>query len=289
MPEANKKITMEEAKGALLKSGYLLETRLEKILIENEFVVTSNYIFPDPHEKKSREIDLSAIKCNEFGPDNMDCVSLDPTIECINNDHPIAFFTKEPKFDNFYPYSELKIIGQPEKINDEILAHYYKMSEYHHYYRGDIATQWCTFYKKKIFNTNKKEWAVWHFDDYHKTFQKLCFVIKYLIDETKKNLDRAKKQRIDIHLYYPILVTQNEIYSVVQDSGDITISEEKHIKYLRTEYLSGEFCSNRIDVVTEDYFPTLLTIIEDEFQKTTDKIKNDYAKLKEELHEVFLA
>ena len=283
MSQQEDKIGIAEAKKALSKSGYLLENRIEKILIKNEYVVTSNFIYPDPYEDKSREIDLTAISCKIFGPDNEDCVSLEPIIECINNDQPIAFFTKKPTFENYYPFSELKISGRPEKVNNEILAQYLKMNEFHHYCQGDIATQWCTFYRKKVPNTNKSEWAAWHYDDYHKTFQKLCFVIKYLIDDTKKRLEKAQKQRIDIHLYYPILITQNEIYSVIQDTSNINIIEKKHIKYLRTEYLSGEFCSNRIDVMTEDYFPTYLSIIEDEFQKTTEKIKKNYDKLKDEL------
>ena len=50
----NEKITIEEAKKSLLKSGYLLENRLEKILTAHKFIVTSNFIYPDPFEDKSR-------------------------------------------------------------------------------------------------------------------------------------------------------------------------------------------------------------------------------------------
>jgi hypothetical protein len=53
-------ITKEEAIESLERSGYLIETRLEDILINQAYVVESNTYVPDPDTKKPREIDIIA-------------------------------------------------------------------------------------------------------------------------------------------------------------------------------------------------------------------------------------
>jgi hypothetical protein len=277
-------ITYDEIIEALSKSGYLLENRLEKILIRKKFVLSPNDIYPDPFENKSREIDLSATKSYIYG-DEENIIWLDLIIECINNYQPMAFFTRPPKFENYYPYEELKIISRPDTIGNEILKHYLRIHKYHHYYKGDIATQWCSFQKKKQSSSEKEKWMAFHYDDFHKTFQKLCFATQYQITDYLDIFKDFTDDSIQVHMIYPIFVAQNKIYSV-KTEGDISLSNANHIKYLKTEYVKGRFTWIRIDVVTEKFFPKLIDIIEDEFQKTSQLIEEKSDILKNEFKKV---
>ncbi len=54
------RITRSQIKDALLRSGYLLESRLESILRDREYFVNANASYPDPILGKSRELDLHA-------------------------------------------------------------------------------------------------------------------------------------------------------------------------------------------------------------------------------------
>jgi len=59
------KISSEEVKDALTRSGYLLESRLEKVLRENGFYVEANSAYFDSDTAKSRALDLYAM--NGYG------------------------------------------------------------------------------------------------------------------------------------------------------------------------------------------------------------------------------
>lgn len=66
-------ITLDEAKVALVRSGYLIEARIEKKLLSARYYVDSNDAYPDPVTGKSRELDLFAITGRRLGR-NSDCV-----------------------------------------------------------------------------------------------------------------------------------------------------------------------------------------------------------------------
>ena len=55
---AGTSITREDATKALLNSGYLLESRLEQVIVARGYYVDANDAYPDPTTGKSRELDL---------------------------------------------------------------------------------------------------------------------------------------------------------------------------------------------------------------------------------------
>ncbi len=60
-PKVVNKISIKEVKDAILGSGYLIEQRLEQILMKDGYYVETNPAFPDPDTGKSREFDISAL------------------------------------------------------------------------------------------------------------------------------------------------------------------------------------------------------------------------------------
>ena len=170
------KISIEEIKEALTRSGYLLESRIEMVLRNEGYWVESNQAYSDPYTKKSREFDLVANKTLEEDLQHGRRISLSPMllIECINNLQPVAFITKNK--DAILSGADPGVAGYPPQIGVEQRAipihEFLGFACFHHYYKGGSATQYCSFqYKEK-----QKEWMAWHDDDYHDVFSTLGFV-----------------------------------------------------------------------------------------------------------------
>ncbi|MBE3122440.1 MAG: hypothetical protein IMZ58_09580, partial [Thermoplasmata archaeon] len=196
--EYSDNIPIQEARKSLLRSGYLLEARLENILLKNDYYVQSNYVYPDPESNKPREIDLDAILAIDIKPRKLEYIFLELIIECINNNQPLAFITKEPPFRDYQSF-EIKMLGRPETIsktrNSKILLsipEYLKMKDYHHYFKGSVATQYCTFDLKQK-GPNKGEWRAYHHDDHHESLVKLCQALEY----SKLDFEEEFDYRID--------------------------------------------------------------------------------------------
>jgi len=61
MSEKREKISRSEIRDALLRSGYLLESRIESRLREHWGYVETNASYQDPETGKSREFDVYSI------------------------------------------------------------------------------------------------------------------------------------------------------------------------------------------------------------------------------------
>ena len=153
-PQPNKKISLEEMNEAVMRSGYLLEQRVEDVLKIFNYSVQANPIYPDPDTGKSREYDIDATKAFEvFGKHKrLNGIYLKILCECKHNPQPIIFFNKELE----QPYIaslDIKASGIPLQFPDKDiiimgLSDFDGMERYHHYCSGLIATQWCTFQLK---------------------------------------------------------------------------------------------------------------------------------------------
>lgn len=147
-------ITSKEATNAIKKSGYLLESRIESLLIKNAFYVEANSAYPDPITGKSRELDLYAMGAYKLSRE-YDFIFSVLLIECINNPQPMTFFTKEPLAD-FLNIDALKLAGLPVKLYSfdkekywSSLQDFLHLEKFHHYCKGRIATQFCSFSRKR--------------------------------------------------------------------------------------------------------------------------------------------
>ncbi len=111
-------ITTSEARAALLRSGYLLESRAEARL-QTAYYVEANSTYPDPDTGKSREFDLYATRAVRAGPrGGLDFVWPVLLIECVNNPQPVVLITKEPQVPSLH-HEEIKHAGLPVKFPTE--------------------------------------------------------------------------------------------------------------------------------------------------------------------------
>jgi hypothetical protein len=95
-------ISEDEMQQALLRSGYLLEHRIETTLRRKGWYVDGSHAYRDSDTGKSRELDLYAINFWDISTRTKthrnDRVCIELVIECVNNSQPLAFLTKRDPF-----------------------------------------------------------------------------------------------------------------------------------------------------------------------------------------------
>jgi hypothetical protein len=265
----NSRISTKQMKEAIHQSGYLLEQRIEPIIRQSFFYVESNPIYHDPDTGKSREIDIRGMDVREVYKDRHSSIFPVLLCECENNSQPIAFFTHKRLAPDFYD-GDIKISGIPVKFWYKwgffvSLASY--MHEFHHYFKGDIATQYCTFQLKK----DRSSWLAFHNEEQHNTFNSLIKSVDYEIDNHFKEFvlpESANKEALNIQIYYPLLIIQDDLYSAYLKNNRLVLEKAKHIQFHKQLFstYTHEVETYQIDVITEAYLPHYLQIIEQEIE-----------------------
>lgn len=281
--EPTEPISEQEMKEALLRSGYLLEGRLERTLRARDYYVQASAPVPDPKTGVSREMDLYALTGGPIETlankkrGTFDLLFNVLLIECINNSRPLAFMTAEPQVP-FLHHEQIKVAGIPTTVDSDNpdLSDFLQMAEYHHYCKGRIAKQWCSFtLKEKRGQTQKKEWMAFHDDAQYNDISKLSVAVDYF---AKKHTDAWApgiedfEEPINLEFYYPILVVQGKLVEVRSIGIDIELANVEHIQFHRSIVAGSEEKDYQIDVVTENFFPSYLDIIEKELAESTERI-----------------
>jgi hypothetical protein len=269
----------EEMEEALLRSGYMLESRLESVLRERGFYVQTSAPVPDPNTGKSRELDIyamNALKLSNSHESDREFIFSVLLIECVNNPQPIAFITKEPQAD-FLHSDSIKVAGVPVTIptatDDKSIVEYLGMQDYHHYCKGRIATQWCSFSQKKMDGSNKATWFAHHDDVQFNDLSKLAVAVDYNALKFANSWVPGSEEPINLEFYYPVLVVQGKLVDVQPKGGKLEIRDASHVQF-RNEVIRGaQENSYHIDVVTEGYFPKFLDIVAGELKETAQRIQ----------------
>src|SRR5947207_1372140 len=108
-------IQTEEMKESLLRSGYLLENRIESLLSEEGYVVDASKMVVDALTGKHRELDLHAVSLHHYQDDPPFRLHSVLIVECVNNPQPVALFTKDPIPGPGGPELEIRCAGIPTK------------------------------------------------------------------------------------------------------------------------------------------------------------------------------
>lgn len=291
------RITTKEIKESILRSGYLLEQRVESVLGKHGYFVTANAAYPDPLTGKSREIDIDAISAFKISRE-YDFIFSKLLCECENNKQPIAFFIKESPI-SFMHHEEVKCAGLPVQflVKNSIpkkgfkkksggtcigLSDFLNFEKYHHYCKGPISTQYCTFTRKDL----SKPWAAFHEDTQHASLTDLIFSLEASMDDYYNNYvipEEDEIEQVNIEIYYPVLILQGPLYAASVKGEKIKLVKSEHIQY-RKEYFSKEKQDTyQIDVIAESFLPKYLGIIDKEMEKARDILKRKKRIVRESL------
>lgn len=274
-------ISSEQVKKALLRSGYLLEARLETIIRRTSYLVETNISYSDPTTGKSRELDLFACHWYPIHEKTGEGVVAKLLIECVNNSQPLAFIIKKPLVGPPYEALYVKRAGVPMSIdveNDESLPEFLRMFDYHHYFTGSIATQYCSFVKKK---GTDAEWMAHHEESHFESFQKLSDAVEHFISQYYDQWLNSPHGSVELRLYYPILVVQGDLLEVHPSKKSLRLRKVKNIRYRRSAIVNGKEAWYQIDVVSEKFFPELLQSIDKELLETASRIRNSYDAIRQ--------
>jgi hypothetical protein len=279
-PIVAKKISIKEMRDAIQGSGYLIEQRVEQVIMNEGYYVEANPAFPDPDTGKSREFDISALSANRLYKKSFGYIFPNLLCECENNSQPIVFFTKESQIASLQHY-EVKVSGLPVKFwtRDGYIgfSNFTKMGRFHHYCKGEVATQYCTFFPPK----GEKPWIAHHGDEQHDTLNTLIKVLEYKIADHYTDWDgwvlprKADEDDVNIQVYYPLLILQGDLYSATTTKKGPSLKKVKHIQFRKESFLpkSNKKEDYQIDVITEDYLRDYLKIVESEMEKVIKVFK----------------
>jgi len=268
---------------AIQRSGYLLEQRIEPILAQEGYYVQTNPVFPDPDTGKSREIDISALSARRVYKKGYDFIFPMLLCECENNPQPVVFFTKESPL-SFMFHEELKVSGIPVKFWQKdsyiSLSEFTGMEKFHHYCKGPIATQYCTFQLKK----DKSSWMALHNEEQHDTFSSLLKALDYEIAQHFDGWalpDKVDEEEVNVQIYYPLLILQGSLFSATLKNNRLSLRKSKHIEFRKQLFLprKNEVETYQIDVITEGYLPDYLRIVNSETERIRTVFQRRRAKV----------
>lgn len=270
------KISKKEMSEAIKRSGYLLEQRVAPVLTEGGFYVEMNESYVDPETGKARELDISGIGAVPVSGREF----IFPIIlcECKNNSQPVVFFTKESLISFMY-HEEVKVSGIPIKFWDKNryirLSEFTKMEKFHHYCKGEVATQYCSFQLKK----DKSSWMAFHIEEQHEMFNSLIQALEYGISEHFSNFTlppKGQEEGINIQIYYPLVILQSDLYSASLKKNRLSIRETDHVQFRKEIYLPGlnEWKKYQIDVITEKYLRDYLKLVMNEAERVSKTLRN---------------
>jgi hypothetical protein len=283
MSDQTNGISGTELHDAIRRSGYLLEGRVYDLIRRRKEYVEANVAYPDPVTGKSRELDVYAMRGEKAGPGRWDYLFRVLVIECVNNPQPVAFFTREPVVD-YFDVSQIKLAGLPVKIpartkrNQWIsLPEWLEMDRYHHYRRGRVATQFCSFIRK---GGQKGVWMATHLEDQFDSFRKLCVAVEHYREKHFESWTFRGHESINVELYYPVLILQGEMMEIRRSKASFKTIIADHVLFHQSVWTGKEQEDYCIDVITESYLPTFLRLSGMELVRTARRLRSKYKEVR---------
>ncbi|HEY5592363.1 MAG TPA: hypothetical protein VIK55_15275 [Paludibacter sp.] len=278
------RISLEDMKTALLKSGYLIESRLIKQLSSRNYILYPNETYPDSKTEKSREIDVYA--CSESTWKTLHRnerfnieIRHSLVIECMNNPTPVVVFkdmNKKPFtiYEKFkYNKIELKTLEEPSGIDFDFTGFTVDNQEFH-YNQLKRNTQYCSFSQKKSGKT--QEWMASHEEKLHDTFNKLFDFVNHHFEIKRERFHYAPQRMVTFNFLFPVIVFQGDIYEASEDADEVRIEKKDHAIFEFNRY-ENESSSLLVDIVTEKYFTEYLSLLENDMKIVAEFCENYYS------------
>jgi hypothetical protein len=204
---------------ALLRSGYVMESRIVHSLVDQGFFVEPNQRVIDPATGKSREIDLVAELWNSAhaGSRLSTRVSVNVRFVCEakNNRYPIVLLTELPFSPNLEIWESLHE-GRTGFFKTELLD----PSFFDFLTDGQkLYTQYCSFKPKR--NEKDSEWLAWHPDDFHDDLEK---IVTYCRSEAEQ-MGELKDDFHRLFLYMPVVILSGDLYLAKPENAKVALSK----------------------------------------------------------------
>lgn len=240
------------------------------------FALHSSFAISEP-TGKSREGDLLATK-------KMGHFFANLVIECVSSNIPCVFFMR--KADVFHR-GRLKAIATPsEVLVDEhriSLFDWIGIEDYNHYLQKELATQYCSFQRKK----GEQEWMALHNEYLFDSITKLPMITDYHIrtaQEHHKDGVPAGRHPL-VELFYPILVVQGDIFEAHVLTNTFRLKKSRRVLYEHNVPVErGE--GHHIDILTHTFLPDVIEEIEHELITASKQTDSKIEPISQELEAI---
>ncbi|HTJ48898.1 MAG TPA: hypothetical protein VL443_05525 [Cyclobacteriaceae bacterium] len=262
-----------EIRNAISRSGYLLEGRIIRRLVENDYYISPSERYSDPRTGIDREIDiigLSELIKGRVGGFELK-VNHELIIECTNNPQPIVFFEigAGDKFLSTYePYASFSTKDEDSEVcirlnNSSIL----ELTHPENYFIVQTpSVQYCSFTQKK----GSKEWMALHPDEVNSMMIKFkdCF------EQQRVSFEEMPPKASEFRhvLFRMVWVTSNDLYLATEKNGEVTLSKKDLVFYLHKFSDKNIVRNIMVDVVSEAYFDSYIKLNKEIDKRLVDKI-----------------
>jgi hypothetical protein len=274
---------------ALESSGYLLEQRVERVLQRHGYKVESNPVYPDLLTGKQREFDIFATRHFDAGEG-----TLNPALvcECKNNAYPVVLFARdvssnptEREFDD-----DIWTSGLPGGFWTGTayctLPSFADFGVFHHYYAGQISTQYCSFKPPKQPNGT---WTALHDEQHHLALDGLLQAVEHMTDTHyeslaaySENLEEAVEctgSIMDMRVYYPVVVLQGALYTASLGKGRPRLRRVGMGRLrLGRPGPRVETRFSQVDVVTESCLSRYLAVVERDVTSASERLGMEWCR-----------
>jgi hypothetical protein len=103
--------------------------------------------------------------------------------------------------------------------------------------------------------------------------------VNHNIEDHYTNTVPRLNDRINLQIYYPILVVGGKMIDIQNGEGGVHIKDAEYIHYTQSYLSQGKQIDYHIDVVTEKHLPTLISVISKETKKIVKRLKRNRATL----------
>ncbi len=262
-------VSTEDIRECLERSGYLMESRLVRMLSAADFFVEPNVSHKDPRTGKAREIDLtaeSALISDRHGI----CVKTTFVIEAINNRYPIVLLTERPSTPNADFENYLKFGTSP---NPSPFLHQIDIYDERSAGWNNLFSQFCALSKKN----GRDEFMASHPDDIYSSLLKAAEYTEDQLTEFENWISAETGQYWRVFIWQPMLVVSGQLLTAKISSEGVVTLEDTRLARLEFNWHDGDSRKTTvIQVIREDYVLEHLNFM----RSQDDKLEADIYELK---------
>jgi hypothetical protein len=249
------RVTLDEVRECLERSGYLLESRLVRSLTSEGYFVEPNQVIRDRRTGKAREIDLIAEYFNYHPERQKVAVKTYFVVEAINNRFPFVLLTERPYTPSadFESYIKFACTPEPNPFTNAFDVYEEKGADW-----NSLFSQYCVITTKR----GDKELMATHPHDVYGSLLKLA---EYVEDEIEV---WASREGVEYDQYWrmffwqPMLVLSGQLLSAYfQEDGAMELRETSIGRLEFNWHAEDENRTTVIEILTEECFLKRLTAV----------------------------
>ena len=237
---------------ALENSGFLFEQEIATLLEDNGFHVETSWPYLDLDTKKSREIDLRAIKIVLQSEDLKLQIFVELLVECKDSDAPFVFLERQKNKRELQHQSPKEYVFPKKHYRHDLGAGSYReipafehlgLGASHYYFKDQKkATQFSKIVRKG------SDWVANHEGIYDSLFLPVAKALEARVKSLPKSGHTGEWRTV--WLFFPVIVLRDHLKALSILGNERTLTNKSRVTFVRnmeSDVLKGEYL---IDFVT---------------------------------------